>query len=210
MDKISSEMCDFQEFYLDIANSLPDDCVIAEVGVADGYSALLLASMLNNFKKKFTLYMIDNMDYGREEQLNTLIRNITASGQSYNINLLAYSSLDASCKFPDGHFDMVFLDSSHTYEQTKAEIRQWYHKIKEGGLLAGHDYNMLEVHSAVNEVIPETFTRQPIPNGEHPPYEKAEVYFQELFKPEPCRQVFETEKKLGVWAVRKKFYLKLN
>lgn len=203
-------MCDFQDFYLDMANLLPDNCVIAECGVADGYSALFLAKALNDAGKDFKLYMIDSLDYGGEEQLQTLINNLSRSGFAEKIIIMPFSSLDASCKFPDGHFDMVFLDSSHAYEQTKAEIRQWYHKIKEGGLLAGHDYNMKEVNDAVNEVIPSMYTRQPIPNGGHPPYEKAEVYFQEIFQPEQCLKIIKTDKNLGVWVVEKKFYIRLS
>lgn len=203
-------MCDFKPFYTSMANELPDHCVIAEAGVGDGFSALYLATSLQLIGKRFTLYMIDNMDYGREDQLNTLINNVSRSGLSQYIHIYPYSSLDASCKFPDGHFDMVFLDSSHQYSQTKAEIRLWYHKIKEGGLLAGHDYYMDEVKSAVDEVIPVMYTRQPVPNGEYPPYEKAEVYFQELYKPESCLQIYNTEKNLGVWAVKKKFYIRLQ
>lgn len=204
---ISNSMCDFESYYDKIAGELHDGCVIAEIGVADGYSALYMAKRLHSLGKKFTLYMIDSLDYGGKDQLNTIINNVIQSGL-IGVCVLPCSSLDASCKFPDNHFDFVFIDSSHTFQQTKAEIRQWYHKIKEDGVLAGHDYS--EVKLAVNEVIPVTYTRQPIPNGEHPPYEKAEVYFQELFKPEPCLQIFDTDKGLGVWAVKKKFYIKLN
>lgn len=202
-------MCDFEDFYYQMAEELPDGCVIAEVGVADGYSALYLAEQLRSRGKDFTLYMIDSLDYGGKDQLNTIIHHVMASGLR-GISIMPFSSLDASCKFPDNHFDMVFIDASHKYEETKADIRLWYHKVKELGILAGHDYYMPEVRKAVDEVIPVTYTRPPIPNGEHPPYEKAEVYFQELFKPEQCLHINETAKNLGVWEVRKKFYLKMS
>lgn len=193
-------MCDFKPFYDSMANELPNNCVIAEVGVADGFSALYLAQKLELLEKRFTLYMIDNMNYGGSDQLNTLINNVSRSGLSRYINIMPYSSLDASCKFPDNHFDFVFIDASHKYQETKADIRLWYHKMKEDCWLAGHDYFMDEVKNAVDEVIPATFTRATIyyPSGN----------LQQKFTPEPCRQVYNTDKNLGVWAVQKKFYFK--
>ena len=59
----------------------------------------------------------------------------------------------------------VFIDASHLYEQTKADIRLWYRKVKDEGILAGHDLNQEPVGRAVREVIPYVITRDPIPNA---------------------------------------------
>jgi hypothetical protein len=64
-------------------------------------------------------------------------------------------TLVASCRCQDEQFDFVFIDSSHLYENTKAEIRLWLDKIKPGGILAGHDYSDIEpVKQAVDELVP--------------------------------------------------------
>lgn len=199
-ERISGEMCDFAPFYNDIAVKLPDNCVIAEVGVADGYSSLYMAHWLHRLNKKFTLYMIDSLDYGGHDQLNTITNHVARSGHGDNITIFPYSSLDASCKFPDNHFDFVFIDASHKYEETKADIRLWYHKLKDGCLLAGHDYNMEEVKRAVDEVIPEKFQR--------PTLYHQDGTIQQTFTNKPWRQVYPTALNLGVWAVTKKFYFK--
>jgi cephalosporin hydroxylase len=160
---IPGSMCDFHDFYRRIAQELPNDCRIIEVGVADGHSAIYLAETLANMGKKFKLVMIDSLDYGRAEQANTIMRNIVKSGLAEHIEFLQCSSLDASCKFPDNWAHFVFLDSSHTYEQTKAEIRLWYRKVMHNHTLAGHDMNMEaghEVYKAVTEVIPFYFANQ--------------------------------------------------
>lgn len=66
-------------------------------------------------------------------------------------DLLYFSS------FPDGYFDWVYLDSSHKYEHTKKELELLRHKIKSGGLIAGHDWYKAPAHvhhgvyKAVNE-----------------------------------------------------------
>lgn len=149
----SGEMFDFKAFYDSIANQLPDGCIIAELGVANGHSALYLASKLISLGKRYKLVMVDNLAYGGNNQLNEIIMHIIQSGLP-NIQFLAMSAVDASIKFPDNHFDFVFIDSSHEYEPTKAEIRLWLHKVKEGAIIAGHDYATCEgVRDAVNQVL---------------------------------------------------------
>jgi cephalosporin hydroxylase len=164
---INGSMFDFEQFYSKHAESMPNICRVAEVGVADGKSLLCMASKLEHYGKQYTLFGIDNCAYGHDEQRNEILRHIRQSG--LEVDFLQMSSLDASCKFNDGFFDFVFLDSSHTYEQTKAEIRLWIHKVKDGGILAGHDYDIVNsegVVLAVNEVIREDeLNLEPTSNG---------------------------------------------
>lgn len=54
---------------------------------------------------------------------------------------LPKSSYDASWDFPNGHFDLVFIDADHCYEAVEQDIRLWRHKVKRGGILCGHDYH---------------------------------------------------------------------
>lgn len=154
MDK---RMFDFERFYLGVAHVMPDNPVLAEVGVADGASAVYLAEMMLNLGKKPRLYMIDSLDYGGVDQLNAIISHIQAAKLGDFITLIPEDSLNASCRFPDVHFDFVFIDASHRIEFTKADIRLWWRKVKEGCLLAGHDYNEEEgneVKQAVDFVFP--------------------------------------------------------
>lgn len=152
---IPHSMFDFVSYYNDIAAMLPDNCNIAEVGVADGASAIFLAERLADLGKTFHYRLIDNLDYGRAKQFKTIMDNVYKSGMWKFIDVLPIDSLNASLEYPDEYFDFVFIDSGHTFELTKAEIRLWYHKIKNGGILAGHDYNNGEwgVKLAVDEVI---------------------------------------------------------
>lgn len=192
---LDNRMFDFSFFYEEIANQLPDNCVIAEVGVAVGTSALFLAEKLYELCKKFTLHMIDNMDYGHADQISIVYKNIVASGLGENIELLVMDSLNASCRFPDVHFDFVFIDASHKYELTKADIRLWYRKIKEGGILAGHDYNDdegKEVKMAVDEIIPRY------------------LYQLNEHKPKDVLKIRNTEKGYSVWFVKKNWQIKLD
>lgn len=52
------------------------------------------------------------------------------------------SSLDAASIFDDGLFDWVYIDTTHAYALTSAELRAYASKVKPGGYIAGHDYAM--------------------------------------------------------------------
>lgn len=174
---MDSRMFDYQVFYRDIAIALPNNSNLVEVGVADGASAIYLAEKLLEMGKKFTLHLVDSLDYGGKEQLVTIMSHVCRAGLIDCVKVLPKGSLDASCHFPDQLLDFVFIDASHKYEPTKADIRLWWQKVKDGGTLAGHDYNPndgLEVKQAVDEVIP----AKPL-------------------------KIIMTEKCCGVWAVKK-------
>lgn len=48
-------------------------------------------------------------------------------------------------------FDFVFIDGLHTYDQVLKDCKNYYSKIKSGGILAGHDYYVIEeVRNAVH------------------------------------------------------------
>ena len=59
---------------------------------------------------------------------------------------------DAAAFLPDDAFDFIFIDGLHTYDQVIKDCKNYYEKIKSGGVFSGHDYNVIEgVNRAVNE-----------------------------------------------------------
>ena len=186
-------MFDFPAFYLSMANRLPPGAVIAEVGVAEGASAIFLAEALLNLGKRFTLYLVDNLSYGNDFQLRTLLKNICGASIGNWVEVVPVPSVEAACRFPDNHFDFVFIDASHKFEWTKADITLWYQKIKFGAILAGHDYNDkegTEVKMAVDLIIP-----------------KEATYDGVTFK---TFEVVNTDQGYNIWKVKKQPHLTLR
>jgi predicted O-methyltransferase YrrM len=71
---------------------------------------------------------------------------------------------EASKLFPDEHFDLVYIDASHWYDDVVNDINTWLPKIKSGGYLAGHDYiECNDVLYVVNDYFGKThsITRYP-------------------------------------------------
>lgn len=42
---------------------------------------------------------------------------------------------------PPGSLDFVYIDGGHSYETVKRDLELFYHKVKMGGLFAGHDFD---------------------------------------------------------------------
>jgi hypothetical protein len=63
------------------------------------------------------------------------------------------TSEEAHKDIPDNSLDFVYIDGNHQYESVIEDIRFWEAKVKDGSLIAGHDYQMKgEAKRAVDEV----------------------------------------------------------
>jgi predicted O-methyltransferase YrrM len=56
------------------------------------------------------------------------------------LRILRMDSALAASMFPDGYFDMVYIDADHRYEFVLLDIKSWLPKVRKGGILGGHDY----------------------------------------------------------------------
>lgn len=67
-------------------------------------------------------------------------------------SLYRHYSDDAHVLLGDEYFDVIFIDGLHEYDQLTKDCANFYSKLKEGGIFAGHDYNAIPgVHKAADE-----------------------------------------------------------
>jgi hypothetical protein len=201
---LDNRMFDFKNWYDFIAKELPNNCRIVEVGSGDGASAIYLAEAILNLGKTIDkFYLVDNMQYGKFEQFKTIFLNIANAGLLDWLDIIPMDSVKASKLFNGNSLDFVFIDSSHEYNMTKKEAKTWYSKIKDDGIISGHDvlsYENPGVGKAIYEVFPFNIKRETIDEPGH---------YQE-FESEQFLHVMETDKNLGVWWCRKKFYFSIK
>lgn len=59
--------------------------------------------------------------------------------------------------FIQNDLDFVYIDGNHDYESVSRDIKDWFPKLRAGGILSGHDYNETNpgTKQAVNEFAKE-------------------------------------------------------
>jgi predicted O-methyltransferase YrrM len=72
-----------------------------------------------------------------------------------NIIEIKKQSSKLANEYADDFFDMVYIDADHSYKSVKTDISSWFKKVKQGGIICGHDYYMEEVKKAVDEFFGE-------------------------------------------------------
>lgn len=71
------------------------------------------------------------------------------------------TSDDAVTDFEDESMDFIFIDGLHTYEQVLKDCRNYYPKLKKGGLFCGHDFRTI---AGVNRAVTEFASSVEIPS----------------------------------------------
>ena len=81
---------------------------------------------------------------------------VTKQGAKYGerFTLISRTTTEAAPFVVDGSLDFVFIDADHSYEGVKNDILLWRPKLRDGGLLSGHDVGAKPVRSAVAEMCP--------------------------------------------------------
>jgi hypothetical protein len=153
---------DILPFYRKVAELLPEGARTVEVGVYHGRSILFLCEELARLNKRAEVFGIDpggQIWYGpgtwEEDPRPHLLRNARAMGNNWNcsppnrpislpvtLELRNTRSPEDASSFPDGSLDLVFIDGDHSYDACKADILAWGPKLKAGGILSGHDYQL--------------------------------------------------------------------
>ena len=75
----------------------------------------------------------------RNKSFDKACKNTMFAGPRRELHRM--TSLEAVKKFADESLDFIFIDAEHTYEGVKEDLNAWYSKIKQGGLISGHDFN---------------------------------------------------------------------
>lgn len=169
---------DYEELYTNVIGSLPNNSHIVEIGSYMGCSTAYLAVEIINSKKNIKLDVVDSWngedgtgrppwsDYGDDPTHNvskpsgdifeSFKRNLEPVWSV--INPIQSLSDKAADLYKDNSLDFVFIDANHHYEGVKQDIVKWLPKVKNNGIIAGHDYNPISwpgVIKAVHECFPE-------------------------------------------------------
>jgi len=119
-----------------------------EVGVYEGHFSEILGYE-NTEGQVFSVdpwqTYADYPDYKDQEALDMRYQRARRRLLRYpNITIIKKFSLEASKIFEDYSLDYVYIDANHTFQSTWNDIIIWSKKVKEGGIISGHDYKRMK------------------------------------------------------------------
>lgn len=117
------------------------------------------------FKGEFLEFLVNKCNIGTIDGVD-LFEGVTCSGDADGNNVVYYdvgkSYLELTEKYkdrphirlfkstssaflqsiPDETYDIIYIDGDHSYAGVKSDLHHAYAKIKNGGYIMGHDYEM--------------------------------------------------------------------
>ena len=137
---------DRQEFL----NSLDlKDKYCVEIGVFRGdFSKMILE------KNPLYLYLVDPFEhsletyeggrlttaYSDEEDYQIVLNRFKNEIENHRLFVVRAYSYNVAKYYSNAMFDFIYHDASHLYKDLKNDLEQWLPKLKENGLMCGHDY----------------------------------------------------------------------
>jgi hypothetical protein len=115
----------------------------AEIGVREGEYSEVLCKANPHLK----LYGIDPYiaytgyrDHIQNEPFEDYYKQAAVRLAPYDYEFVKKFSLEAIKDFEDKSLDFVYIDGNHDFKNCTNDIAQWTKKVKEGGIISGHDY----------------------------------------------------------------------
>ncbi|GAG93411.1 unnamed protein product, partial [marine sediment metagenome] len=77
-----------------------------------------------------------------------------------DLRFIRSRSNNARKRILDHSADLLFIDGARHYEQVKKDIKNYWRKLKIGGILLGHDYSQASIHRDVVKAANEAFGKR--------------------------------------------------
>src|SRR5262245_48657157 len=123
-----------------VARLLPPDAVGCELGVFQGDHA---EDLLRNATPRL-LHLVDNWSwpenldpFAETARIEERFAAEIASGQ-VRMHTQSFAAFLASV--PDRSLDWIYVDGSHHYDDVARDVWQAWAKVRDGGILCGHDF----------------------------------------------------------------------
>lgn len=121
-----------------------------EIGSFKGKSASYMGVEIIKSGKPINFYCVDTFistDDGLSFRKN-FDKNISLVSEV--IKPLEMTSEKASKLFSNNIFDFIFIDADHSFDGVYNDLCRWYPKLKNNGIIAGHDYDFPQCKRAVD------------------------------------------------------------
>jgi predicted O-methyltransferase YrrM len=162
---------DFEDIYEEAVRDGRDGHHFVEVGSWLGRSTAFMGRAIRESGKAIRFDAVDtwigcdawqHKVVAREggSILQRFTENMRRCGVADHVHPVVGASVDVATRYADASIDLVFIDATHEFASVIADVRAWLPKVKPGGVLAGHDYNLEPVRSAVTLELPRGVVRR--------------------------------------------------
>lgn len=135
----------------------------AELGVKEGRTSFYLLSRNPNL----SMISVDLWDVqeGNDQKAGGesyatwdnegYYQNFNASMKRFGSRSMIYRMFtnEAAPLVTDNSLDFVFIDADHSYDGVKNDIIDWYPKVKDTGMVIGHDLSWNTVSTAIDDTL---------------------------------------------------------
>jgi predicted O-methyltransferase YrrM len=144
---------DFKDFYDEQISRVSNGAKFVEVGTHYGKSSIYMATAIKASGKNIEFTTVDSYNHPRFFSSEKMFKHFVeiTNTQSY-IKQLVMDQLEAAKVFKDNSLDFVFLDADHSFDGTLNAIKAFLPKLKNGGVIAGDDYDIIGFSNVVKAV----------------------------------------------------------
>ncbi len=124
----------------ELTQKIPDNGIMVQIGVYRGKSVCALKDLI--LQKNLTVLAVDVFECNElgifKDEFEQNIKNFNLEN---NVKTYMMTSVEASKYVSDKSVDLIFIDGDHTYDSVKLDIQSWEPKLKNDGIICGHDYD---------------------------------------------------------------------
>ena len=141
--------------YLELLENTPDGGIFVELGAYKGKSTSFIVTEMINRGRNINFTTVDTfqgdsgstdtaeIDAYKKVNVSSMYEEFTENTnhlREYFTTLIHFSNESAKY-FADDSVDVIFLDAGHSAQAVIKDIAAWLPKMKNGGIMAGHDYH---------------------------------------------------------------------
>ncbi len=152
---------DYRDLYSYVVHRY-NNAKFVEIGSFRGASAVFMGTLILNNNKNIKLYCVDPWEDSEEAKKTQPPRNELIDNIGVYNDFLKNIEEVKSCVFPirkpstiavegfeNNDLDFIFIDGDHSYEAVSSDLNIWWPKLKDGGIIAGHDFWASQIYQAV-------------------------------------------------------------
>lgn len=135
-----------------------------EIGVLGASGTVAMLNRMPNLK----LYAIDPWEHiegkpfeaERDQEYHDFNyqESVKRTAEFGDRAILIKMTSDAAFEWLPGMFDFVWIDGDHSEDQVRRDVQKWKTRVKSGGIIGGHDYQISYIAQIVKEELGEVQT----------------------------------------------------